>query len=108
MIRRPPRSTLFPYTTLFRSERRPVPGAGRGDGVAVDVGLRDPAAALVVAGDVDRSQWERRRGRLRGDLVVRDGDAARRHRPRTGRRHADELSVDSTVGARRSDLADRV
>src|SRR2546430_16551760 len=25
MIRRPPRSTLFPYTTLFRSERRPAP-----------------------------------------------------------------------------------
>src|SRR5256885_5130888 len=25
MIRRPPRSTLFPYTTLFRSQRRPVP-----------------------------------------------------------------------------------
>src|SRR3712207_9144109 len=24
MIRRPPRSTLFPYTTLFRSRRRPV------------------------------------------------------------------------------------
>src|SRR3712207_8872101 len=24
MIRRPPRSTLFPYTTLFRSERRLV------------------------------------------------------------------------------------
>src|SRR3712207_8027140 len=23
MIRRPPRSTLFPYTTLFRSERTP-------------------------------------------------------------------------------------
>src|SRR5688572_31468289 len=30
MIRRPPRSTLFPYTTLFRSHRRQ--GAGR-DGV---------------------------------------------------------------------------
>src|SRR5688572_31129239 len=28
MIRRPPRSTLFPYTTLFRSARRP---GGRGD-----------------------------------------------------------------------------
>src|SRR5687768_17886523 len=34
MIRRPPRSTLFPYTTLFRSEagaeerRRVGPGAG--------------------------------------------------------------------------------
>src|SRR2546430_10488329 len=25
MIRRPPRSTLFPYTTLFRSPRRPSP-----------------------------------------------------------------------------------
>src|SRR2546425_3756521 len=24
MIRRPPRSTLFPYTTLFRSQRRAV------------------------------------------------------------------------------------
>src|SRR5438093_9159501 len=35
MIRRPPRSTLFPYTTLFRSTRacgvgRAVPGAGPG------------------------------------------------------------------------------
>src|SRR5437879_9949630 len=38
MIRRPPRSTLFPYTTLFRSARAPrsrrrgaagTPGAGR-------------------------------------------------------------------------------
>src|SRR3712207_7220403 len=24
MIRRPPRSTLFPYTTLFRSDQRPA------------------------------------------------------------------------------------
>src|SRR5690242_21289119 len=32
MIRRPPRSTLFPYTTLFRSHRR-RPGAGAGGGV---------------------------------------------------------------------------
>src|SRR2546422_8481397 len=37
MIRRPPRSTLFPYTTLFRShtpggtERQARPAAGRGD-----------------------------------------------------------------------------
>src|SRR5437588_1865699 len=27
MIRRPPRSTLFPYTTLFRSWSAPVPSA---------------------------------------------------------------------------------
>src|SRR2546426_6657117 len=30
MIRRPPRSTLFPYTTLFRSRGPPVPAAGPG------------------------------------------------------------------------------
>src|SRR2546422_6564928 len=24
MIRRPPRSTLFPYTTLFRSQQKPI------------------------------------------------------------------------------------
>src|SRR5256885_16714097 len=29
MIRRPPRSTLFPYTTLFRSAIRIALGAGR-------------------------------------------------------------------------------
>src|SRR2546430_13439479 len=29
MIRRPPRSTLFPYTTLFRSEQRGSALAGR-------------------------------------------------------------------------------
>src|SRR6266536_4610489 len=31
MIRRPPRSTLFPYTTLFRSELREQPGLARLD-----------------------------------------------------------------------------
>src|SRR5256885_9395565 len=30
MIRRPPRSTLFPYTTLFRSRRRRVYPGGPG------------------------------------------------------------------------------
>src|SRR5215204_7197298 len=29
MIRRPPRSTLFPYTTLFRAGRRCCPAIGR-------------------------------------------------------------------------------
>src|SRR5688572_31856759 len=43
MIRRPPRSTLFPYTTLFRSHARVV-GEPFGD-VAVE-----PAAAVVERG----------------------------------------------------------
>src|SRR3712207_7513851 len=37
MIRRPPRSTLFPYTTLFRSARH----ADLGPAVVVDVAQRD-------------------------------------------------------------------
>src|SRR5436309_8341721 len=37
MIRRPPRSTLFPYTTLFRSERPAVAGG------AVPLPARRPA-----------------------------------------------------------------
>src|SRR3712207_7612399 len=36
MIRRPPRSTLFPYTTLFRS--RDVPALRDRDQYSVDVG----------------------------------------------------------------------
>src|SRR6476660_10000687 len=34
MIRRPPRSTLFPYTTLFRSRATPRRGRARGGGAA--------------------------------------------------------------------------
>src|SRR5438552_18576834 len=34
MVPRPPRSTLFPYTTLFRSLQQAV-RAGRGEGVAL-------------------------------------------------------------------------
>src|SRR5207244_11866623 len=34
MLRRPPRSTLFPYTTLFRSRTRTVPDRDRKLGVS--------------------------------------------------------------------------
>src|SRR3712207_7612933 len=39
MIRRPPRSTLFPYTTLFRSVVQPEPRARRPGGGAAHAGL---------------------------------------------------------------------
>src|SRR3712207_7190286 len=35
MIRRPPRSTLFPYTTLFRSSRRARAGVNAGSSPSV-------------------------------------------------------------------------
>src|SRR3712207_7363648 len=60
MIRRPPRSTLFPYTTLFRSEEAEHVGvqfhrAGDRPGGVPDPGLpaqqhRPPAAARVLQG----------------------------------------------------------
>src|SRR3712207_9042871 len=86
MIRRPPRSTLFPYTTLFRSPaaslepveragagRRAVQpavqlpraalghrfGAGVGDGVRLDDGVADGVSRLRgggVSGEDDRSE----------------------------------------------------
>src|SRR5256884_6749770 len=48
MIRRPPRSTLFPYTTLFRSPVNPIgrtltqyskPGNTLGHGIGADIGV---------------------------------------------------------------------
>src|SRR5690242_21396038 len=45
MIRRPPRSTLFPYTTLFRSGEGLDAVLGRGRGVGVAAGGR-----VVLAG----------------------------------------------------------
>src|SRR5438876_11280585 len=45
MIRRPPRSTLFPYTTLFRS-RVPSAAAANFDAVAIVIGNRDYASGM--------------------------------------------------------------
>src|SRR3712207_7156881 len=45
MIRRPPRSTLFPYTTLFRSGRARAADGGRGAGVRGAGRGGDPADA---------------------------------------------------------------
>src|SRR5256885_11432109 len=61
MIRRPPRSTLFPYTTLFRSmsDRAPPPERGR-TAVLVEIGagegVRRVAFEVEDADDVVRSE----------------------------------------------------
>src|SRR2546429_1047377 len=50
MIRRPPRSTLFPYTTLFRSEPAEPPATipAREAQNAKPITPTDPAAPVVV------------------------------------------------------------
>src|SRR5256885_16122696 len=46
MIRRPPRSTLFPYTTLFRSEHNIDRALGRGRGIEGRVTRQDVLAYI--------------------------------------------------------------
>src|SRR3712207_7375755 len=58
MIRRPPRSTLFPYTTLFRSERFGVVDLGSRNGTSLNGRPVLSASELqdgdrVTVGDVD-------------------------------------------------------
>src|SRR5260370_30638335 len=50
MIRRPPRSTLFPYTTLFRSDPTRV---------TIVVGAADPALVVTKSGPaaMNMAQW---------------------------------------------------
>src|SRR3712207_6914732 len=73
MIRRPPRSTLFPYTTLFRSEReyledrrRAAPGVEQRPGLLAQCArdgalLRGGARAHGAAGHGEPAQHEDRK-----------------------------------------------
>src|SRR5574339_916959 len=58
MIRRPPRSTLFPYTTLFRSPVRVTTGA-------------DPKQRAARPQDIVRSEEHTSELQSPGDLVCR-------------------------------------
>src|SRR5262245_62265513 len=71
MIRRPPRSPLFPYTTLFRSQGHAAPGidALRRRGPARRI-AREPQGRRR-AGDDRGPRAERSRPRVRGGLGER-------------------------------------
>src|SRR2546430_8565906 len=85
MIRRPPRSTLFPYTTLFRSAL----GLGPGH-VGVDEGGSAVGVAKL-AGD------ERDLGGDRGHLGIPAGPA---HHRRRSEEHTSELQSQSNLVCR--------
>src|SRR3712207_8972586 len=74
MIRRPPRSTLFPYTTLFRSPRGPA--APRRHADAGRVPAHDAGPARPLQGPVPAGRQGRR-------------DLHRPDRPRRARRRID-------------------
>src|SRR3712207_8398077 len=85
MIRRPPRSTLFPYTTLFRSSAA-TPG--------LDSPSPDSSAAACPGGcarpatDLDRASPTQRRQRLTSQ--VENSDAVGSRVPRS-EEHTSEL-----------------
>src|SRR3712207_7927837 len=70
MIRRPPRSTLFPYTTLFRS---------------------DQALGRVETPGPEEDQDRRVRGRRQPGLPERRGSGDRQLRARRSEEHTSEL-----------------
>src|SRR5947207_11413056 len=63
MIRRPPRSTLFPYTTLFRSQRRPA--------------ARRPQAEDGSAGRMDSDSVPRQSRSREDPRILRDRKSTR-------------------------------
>src|SRR5688572_32471224 len=81
MIRRPPRSTLFPYTTLFRSRRR----------------RSRPRSRSCV-------QWAKRRQSKRSDYRSRRVGSGcrneRAHRLRRSEEHTSELQSQSNLVCR--------
>src|SRR2546421_3517093 len=84
MIRRPPRSTLFPYTTLFRSdEPRSLPQRNPNQVVWGDLGrdytggvvsqrlAREPVLAVAAVEVASRSEEHTSELQSRSDLVCR-------------------------------------
>src|SRR2546430_4616618 len=87
MIRRPPRSTLFPYTTLFRSvdERRGHRSRSR------DEGGRPDAVARAVPDD-DGLVRQDRQGHVREERVAEE--------PHRSEEHTSELQSQSNLVCR--------
>src|SRR2546430_4673174 len=82
MIRRPPRSTLFPYTTLFRS-------------VADVIGQR-----IEGARDGERDQQDHAEDEAVDDALGGDGPRRRRARHRRSEEHTSELQSQSNLVCR--------
>src|SRR5256885_7058467 len=74
MIRRPPRSTLFPYTTLFRSRRSPDRAhhrhAAHIAGQLDDRARRLPSAARLLSARAADLQLDRKSTRLNSSHLV--------------------------------------
>src|SRR5256886_8326651 len=119
MIRRPPRSTLFPYTTLFRShahalEERDVLEGARHPELG-HVGRRQPRAVAALEEDaalvgmVEAADDVEQRGLARAvgpddgeDLPALDVQAHAAQREQSAEAHADPLHLEQGPGCLRA------
>src|SRR2546422_4109867 len=99
MIRRPPRSTLFPYTTLFRSQcdvgRPATHGEPRNADFAEELGKHRTREADMLLGGADReaeARLEKEKHGTHGPGLRRAGDGVEsRPLARAAREAAEEL-----------------
>src|SRR5256885_15163386 len=99
MIRRPPRSTLFPYTTLFRSKSEPGPRD------RADDPRREPRNDLRRGRG--RLHGRRRRDAARGPAATRRGEGPRPSgRARASHARRGLLAAHGAADARRGSEAD--
>src|SRR3712207_9577930 len=84
MIRRPPRSTLFPYTTLFRSLAKQAGGsvtARLGDTMILSTATRSQAprpGATFLPLSVDIEERMSSAGKIPGGFIKREGRPSER------------------------------
>src|SRR6266404_7074560 len=81
MIRRPPRSTLFPYTTLFRSRPRPTaprPPAGNGAATPRERSEEHTSELQSLAYLVCRLLLEKKKKQLRTLCLIKKNNTTRR------------------------------
>src|SRR2546427_11929136 len=98
MIRRPPRSTLFPYTTLFRSD-------GVDDGRRIDRALDVADEAAVDFELVERERAQIQQARVAGaEIVEREAHPAR---PQLAHRRLRLLDVAQQCAFRELELETR-
>src|SRR5947209_9696620 len=100
MIRRPPRSTLFPYTTLFRSRREQRADDGAGGRLA-----EEPAHAVAPDAGAARSEEHTSELQSRQYLVCRlllekkKKKVIGKRKPVVYRKHRDEFRVAPVVSS---------
>src|SRR5256885_15458704 len=83
MIRRPPRSTLFPYTTLFRSELHALGVAFVGLAEGIDATTPAGKLQMHILGAIAEFERERIRERVLAGLQRAKAQGKRLGRPRS-------------------------